>query len=198
MEHLDKEELRDAALKVIPSFNRDSEYWFVLRVTYQREITAYNKLKDKGIHSYVPTRIVSQRIHGRNATVIKPILHNYIFIYSTFNEILSIKFKDIPYLRFQMCTSEDGQYTPMTVPKRQMENFILATDGHEDDVKFYTPGELDLRKGNRVRVLGGLFAGLEGIYIKLKYERKNRVVIEIPAIIGVATSTIPPELVEKI
>lgn len=193
-----KEELRNEALKAIPVADNDSEHWFVLRVTYQRELIAHNILLSKQIRSFVPIRRYMGRVHGRIKACIKPVLHNYIFIYSTFNEIRTIKMKDIPYLRYIMCSSENGQIIPMTVPNWQMENFILAADNADDDLKFYTPGEIDLKKGDRVRVLGGVFAGLEGIYVRIKQEKKKRVVIEIPTLIGVATSTISPELVEKI
>jgi len=198
MENIEKDELRNAALQPSSVPGRDTDHWYVLRVTYQRELSAHETLTGIGIRSFVPTNRLIQRVHGRKQTVIKPVLHNYIFVYSSFNEIMTIKFNNIPHLRYVMCNSEDGQWIPMVVPNWQMENFILASDSMDDGLIYYDPGEIDLKRGDRVRVLGGVFTGLEGTYVRVKNERKKRVVIEIPTLIGVATSTISPDLVEKI
>jgi len=178
--------------------NNDENCWYVLRVTYQRELKAKEILDGMGIHCYVPVTKDKKKVKGRLKEKIVPVLHNYIFVYSTKAIITSIKQEQIHYLRYVMSNSDEGNREPMVVPSYQMENFLLVTCASEKDFQFYIPSEVNLKKGDKVRVLGGIFAGLEGKLVKLKKEKFKRVVVEIEGLIGVVTDTLPPELVEKI
>lgn len=53
-----------------------------------------------------------------------------------------------------------------------------------------------LKKGDKVRVLGGIFEGAEGTLKRIKGDR--RVVVSIPGVIAVATANIHASLLEKI
>ena len=53
---------------------------------------------------------------------------------------------------------------------------------------------IDLRKGDRVRILVGPFKGVEGTYIR----QEKRVVIKIEGIGGIATMEINTDDIEKI
>lgn len=49
-----------------------------------------------------------------------------------------------------------------------------------------------------VRITGGTFEGVEGIYQRIKGVRDKQVVVCIEGIVAVATATVPAYLVEKI
>ena len=53
-----------------------------------------------------------------------------------------------------------------------------------------------MRKGDKVRITGGLFEGAIGTLMRIKGNR--RVVVSIPGVIAVATTDIHPSLIEKI
>ena len=57
---------------------------------------------------------------------------------------------------------------------------------------------IDLRRGDRVRVLTGPFEGVEGIYIKMPNRHEKRVVIKIEGIAAVATLALNAADVEKL
>ena len=65
-------------------------------------------------------------------------------------------------------------------------------------LSFFSPDEVNLRKGTKVRITGGDFAGQEGIFLKVKGARDRRVVIEIQGVIALAMATIHPDLIEVI
>lgn len=172
--------------------------WYVLRVTYQREITASKALEELQIEHYVPT--VRTRIRNEKGVAIgwktEPLVHNYIFIYDTYENILRIKQGKLDYLRFMMAKDpKTGESVPQYVPDKQMADFIKVV--HAMGFKPVDP-DIDLKKGDRVRVLTGPFEGVEGIYIKMPNRHEKRVVIKILGIAAVATMALNASDIEKI
>ena len=79
-----------------------------------------------------------------------------------------------------------------------MRDFIAVTGTYDEHLLFFKPEEINPAKGTRVRIIGGDFAGYEGIFIKVKGARDRRVVICIQGIIAMAMATISPDLIEVI
>lgn len=58
--------------------------WYVLRVTYQRELSTKEYLDKLDIENFVPVRVVRRRdSKGRFSRVREVAVHNYIFVRST-------------------------------------------------------------------------------------------------------------------
>ncbi len=172
--------------------------WYVLRVTYQREIAASKSLNEMGIENFVP--IVKTRIRNERGISIgwkeDPLLHNYIFIHDSYDKILKIKQGKLDYLRFMMGKDDTGlKSVPQYVPDKQMADFIRVVKSK--GMKTLDP-DIDLRKGDRVRVMVGPFEGVEGVFIKMPNRHEKRVVIKIEGVAAVATMAINASDVEKI
>ena len=172
--------------------------WYVLRVTYQREITASKALEELQIEHYVPT--IRTRIRNDKGVSIgwktEPLVHNYIFVRDTYENILRIKQGKLDYLRFMMAKNpKTGENEPQYVPDKQMMDFmkVVRTMGSKP-----VDPDIDLKKGDRVRVLTGPFEGVEGIYIKMPNRHEKRVVIKILGVAAVATMALNASDVEKI
>jgi len=91
---------------------------------------------------------------------------------------------------------EEGKTKFMVVPQKQMEDFMRVAGTLSDDITYYHPDEIALEKGRRVRVLGGMFDGIEGILVRGKGRRDRRVVVLIEGVMAVSTATIEPDLIE--
>lgn len=172
--------------------------WYVLRVTYQREITASKALEELQIEHYVPT--VRTRIRNEKGVSIgwktEPLVHNYIFIRDTYDNILKLKQGKLDYLRFMMGKDDKGMLSvPQYVPDKQMADFmkVVRTMGSKP-----VDPDIDLKKGDHVRVLTGPFEGVEGIYIKMPNRHEKRVVIKILGVAAVATMALNASDVEKL
>ena len=172
--------------------------WYVLRVTYQRELAAQEQLEEQGIKTYVPLKRVRKSVKGRLVWKVEAALHNYIFVYLNLKKIKDIKTHDIPYLRYVMGVDADGQKRPQYVPDSQMENFIAITSQETEKIKYLDPDFIDLKVGDRVRVLEGPFKGLEGVYMRTSGRHEKRVVVKILGLVAVATPVLPSASVEKI
>ena len=172
--------------------------WYVLRVTYQRELTAAKQLEELGIEHFIPT--VRIKIRNEKGLAIgwktEPLIHNYIFINASYNDILDIKQRKLDYLRFMMGKDDEGMNTvPQYVPDKQMTDFIkvVRTIGSKP-----VDPSIDLKKGDRVRIMTGPFEGVEGVYIKMPNRHEKRVVIKIEGIAAVATVALNASDVEKL
>ena len=180
--------------------SRDNRSWFVLRVTYQRELIAKTKLDELNIENFVPIQKVRVKgKSGRLTGVTKVLLHNYIFVYTVKSQIDILKRGELPFLRYVMYNDENGLRKIQTVPERQMKNFIAIAGTEDERVMFLNPEEVDLSKGDKVRVLGGPFEGVEGHFMRvINGKREKRVVVKITGVAAIATASLPVSLVEKI
>lgn len=179
-------------------FRKKEVAWYVLRVTYQREITASKALEELQIEHYVPT--VRTRIRNEKGVSIgwktEPLIHNYIFVHDSYENILKLKQSKLDYLRFIMAKDDTGLLSvPQYVPDKQMNDFIkvVRTMGFKP-----VDPDIDLRKGDKVRILTGPFEGVEGIYVRMPNRHEKRVVIKIEGIAAVATVALNASDVEKI
>lgn len=171
--------------------------WYVLRVTYQRELSTKEYLDKLHVENFVPVRVVRRRdSKGRFSRVREAAVHNYIFVRSTREVIDDLKTFRLPILRYVM-HQQNGENQIMTVPESQMRNFIAVAANIDEPVIFLSPEEVALSKGDKVRIKDGVFMGVEGTFMRVKNTRDRRVVVKIDGITAVATASIPSALVEK-
>ncbi len=174
------------------------EMWYVLRVTYQREMVCKEKLEVMGVKCFLP--VIKQRRQGRGGRfvwVVLPAIHNFLFVHTTLSVINTIKTEHLPYLRYIMQGGKDSARHPMVVPDKQMNDFIAVAGSSDEHVAYLNPDELHLTVGDKVRVIGGPLIGVEGYFVRIQNKRDRHVVVRIPGIVAVATS-VPAVLVEKV
>lgn len=173
-----------------------NKQWYAMRVTYQRELAAKEMLKEFDVESFVPMKRTRRiKKNGKTTWSLTSALHNYIFIHSDRKTIDNIKQYTIPWLRYIISPSKR---TPIIVPERDMINFITVAGNAQEDIRYLNPGEINLTRGDKVRVLGGAFEGAEGIFMKIEGSRSKRVVVKIEGLVAVATTALPSMLIEKI
>lgn len=115
----------------------------------------------------------------------------------------------LPSIIFVRCTHEFARQMrnhrvmwPMCMPgttefavisEREMKVFRTAVESGLRNLEVI---DLELAKGQRVRVLEGMFKGYEGYVVRLHNNR--RFVITIPGVVALATIYIPPHLLAKV
>lgn len=173
-------------------------HWYVLRVTYQRELATQDQLNQMGINNFVPTlKIRKRNSQGKFYWVREVAIHNYVFVQTSKQVIDKLKHQTLPHLRYIM-HSKNGERRIMTVPESEMQNFIAVAGNAEEHIRFLPPDEARLSEGDRVRILGGPFEGVEGNLIKTSKGKRTAVVIRIEGIAAVVTTSLPMRLIEKI
>ncbi|MEE0804731.1 MAG: UpxY family transcription antiterminator [Prevotellamassilia sp.] len=190
----------------IVRFPKDVQNWYVLVVTYRTEQKMQAKLRELGkLEAFVPMRRTRRRdAQGKFRYDEKVAIHNYIFVHTTYNRLMALKKEypfDLEYSLLHRDVYEQGERigrAPVVVPRNQMLNFIAVAGNQKERVQVLDAEKLDWEAGQRVRIIGGTFAGVEGIYLRTTKKHERRVVVKLDGIAAVATTALPSVLVEPI
>ena len=167
--------------------------WYAIRVTYNRELKVKADLDERGIQNFVPMQYKHIRKGGKIMKKLVPTIHNLIFVLIDKKSMVEYKATTTLPIRYIMDREKN---VPMVIPRRQMDNFIAVAGSYDEQLIYIENDPGLLKKGDKVRVLGGIFEGAEGTLKRIKGDR--RVVVSIPGVIAVATANIHASLLEKI
>jgi transcription antitermination factor NusG len=169
--------------------------WYVLRITYSRELKFKEYLDERNIENFIPMQYKMLVKGNKKIRKLVPVVHNFIFVHAALNVINEIKRNEeyrFP-IRYMMdCVS----HKPIIVPDKQMHNFIMVSSSFNDQLIYLDAEELKIKKGDRVRITNGIWAGIEGDFVRIRGDR--RLVVSIQGIMAVATAFVHPSCIEKI
>ncbi len=169
--------------------------WFVMRA-YKSERLAEDILGgENGLEFFIPKHYVMRVFHGRKSKRLVPVIPSLVFVHASKDSILSFK-KLHNFLQFVMWNKTTGSEC-LVVPDEQMEDFIKVASSLEGGTTFYKPEEIDIKRGTRVRIHGGRFDGVEGVFMQVKGRRNRRLVVMLDGIMAVVAE-VDPDLVEII
>ena len=172
---------------------REVPVWYPLRVTYNRELKVKEDLDARGVTNFVPMQYRREERGGVMVKWLVPSIHNLIFVKMKPSEMIEYrKTTDLP-VRYIM---NREKHIPITVPDREMENFIKVAGTYNEKLIYLNPDPGDFSEGERVRIIGGEFEGAEGIFVRIKRDR--RVLINIQGVVAVATTHVHLSMLEKI
>lgn len=171
--------------------------WYALSAPYRKELEAQRLLEKNEVRNYLPMhyRIFTMK-SGKKVRKLVPVISNLLFAYTSKTHLQEIK-QGVPFLQYRT-RPEGGRNVPIIVPDNQMQQFMAVCETHNERLIYLQPDEINLAKGTRVRVIGGPFDGVEGLFVKVKGARSKRVVVLINGITAVATAEIEPEYIEVV
>lgn len=73
---------------------------------------------------------------------------------------------------------------------------MAVASAENDKLIYLIPEEINLAKGTKVRIIGGAFNNVEGIFVKVKGVRSRRVVLLVEGVTAVALTEVSPDLLE--
>ena len=198
--------------------NEKTAGWYALKVFFNKVFDIEDLLAGAGFETYVPVRKVE--LKGEEFLRVKRRLalqdddrndrkYEQVGprIYRRETVVTSLAFvraseEDLPWIRNQLegkgfVYMTADRKRPAVIPDRQMAMFRLVASSGEEGLEFFSEERLvNYAQGDRVRVKEGPLKGAEG-YIK-RIRRDRRLLVAIEGFIAVATSYIPPELLEKV
>ena len=164
-------------------------HWYVAN-TCRQEKKIKQRLDSMGIENFIPFQQIARKIHGVDKLIEVPVIPNLVFIHTPFKSCMSLIQEyafDMRYLRDR----ETGNF--LIVPDKQMNDFMFLLDFSKEMVEVVNE---NLKKGDKVRVIKGDFAGIEGKLIRVKGHK--RVVVRLEGVVSLATAYIPGSFLEKI
>ena len=177
----------------------DPKIWFPMRVTYQREMKMRAELDRLGIESFVPMtyKMIDADTDNPSRKFV-PAIRNLIFVRSTQERISHLKSSNevLEPLRYMIDNTAEEAHTIMTIPDRQMQNFMRVASKSDDSVMFLDDESVVGKEGKRVEIIGGAFEGVTGVIRRVK--RCKRVVVEIEGVASVAIAFVPAVWLKEI
>ena len=164
-------------------------HWYVAN-TCRQEKKIKHRLDSMGIENFIPFQQIARKIHGVDKLIEVPVIPNLVFIHTTLKTCMSLIQEyafDMRYLRDR----ETGNF--LIVPDKQMNDFMFLLDFSKEMVEVVNE---NLKKGDKVRVIKGDFAGIERELIRVKGHK--RVVVRLEGVVSLATAYIPGSFLEKI
>lgn len=173
--------------------------WYVLRCIYGKEVELSESIRtDFGVESFVPLEKIRQKgRHGLFQWVQRSALTGYVFLHTDRDTLFGLV-KRMGNVRTMVRRNEQQLFEPVVIIDKAMMDFIRVSGSAEQKALYLDPARLQLKAGDRVRVMGGTFAGLEGYFVQIGSKHEKRVVVQLDNLIAVATTAIPASLVEKI
>jgi len=170
--------------------------WYVMRV-YKNEKKAEAMLTyDGSLRYFIPKKKVLRLRHGKKTVCLEPVIPSLVFVYASYQHILQFKHSCYGDLQFVTWKIEDRCHY-LTVNDKEMDNFIRICEQRESETCFYKPEEIHINKGTKVRVHGGAFDNVEGIFVKVKGKRARQLVVLLTGVMAVST-TVDPDYLEII
>lgn len=165
------------------------EGWYVAK-TYRHERKIKEMLAQMGVKHFIPFHETVKEIGGKRQKVEVPFISGLIFVYGSTKNCISLV-NDYGYpMRY---VRDFSSRSLLRVPDKQMADFIYLVEHHENEIEVLPH---DLRQGDRVRVVAGSFAGIEGELMRIAGHR--RVVVRLDNLFSIATVYIPGSYLEKI
>jgi transcription antitermination factor NusG len=174
--------------------------WYVLFAANGKAMKIKPCLEEASIEHFFPMYYKDKKIRGseRYERVKLPLLGNLIFAKSSKN-VLDPVLKEA---KLRLSISSDlyyrdfGDKTTIIIPENQMRNFIAVAGNDKEQIIYLSNEDVSLRKGMKVRITGGVFAGVEGVFMRIKGDK--RLVVSIPNLFSVATAYIPSCYVQAV
>ncbi len=178
---------------MVPKNDSSVVRWYVMRA-YKSENMAEEKLAGEGgLEFFIPKHYVMRTFHGKKSKRLVPVIPSLVFIHASKDQILEFK-KTNNFLQFVMWEKSTGSEC-LVVPDGQMEDFIKVSSQLEDTTVYFKPEEINITRGTRVRIHGGRFDGVNGVFMQVRGKRNRRLVVMLEGIMAVAAE-VDPDLVE--
>ena len=192
--------------------------WYALKVFYRKVFEIEALLDGMGLETFIPVRKVQLKgeEHLRTARRLAtpddrrcdnqfiqagPVIYKREPVVSS---LLFVRAEEDRIPEIEAAVQGDAfvykmvdKVRPAVIPDKQMAMFRMVCSSGDDGLEFFSDeGMTRYRQGDRVRVLEGPLKGTEG-YIK-RIRKDRRLLVAIEGFIAVATSFIPPRLLEKV
>ena len=204
------------------SWKHEGKSWYLLRygqISFQK---MHSQLENSGLEFFLPSyTAVENRKQGVQVRVERALMFNMMFIHSSLDECVKFVVNN-PGVNFMVKPSEEHPCVSLnqlsaeekkkefcydqatfryviTIPERQMDIFIKAvTNRNTRIIPFMKPTEIDLEKGDKVKIVGGPYDGVEGILESQKGKDGGTVYVHILNFIATRTTEIRPEFIQII
>ncbi|MDR0547657.1 MAG: UpxY family transcription antiterminator [Dysgonamonadaceae bacterium] len=174
----------------IIEYNRS--HWYAARVKYRAEkkLKSFLEKERNDIGFFIPFKTVISERAGERFPQEKPIIPCLVFVNTDYRTALLLP--ELSGLSVSYIKNLSTNHIRV-IPDKQMQDFMRVLDLSEKGSILLSE---NLKRGDKVRVIKGVFAGVEGELVRIKGHK--RVVVNLEGVCSLATTYIPLEYLELI
>ncbi|MBO4964823.1 MAG: hypothetical protein J6C81_00985 [Muribaculaceae bacterium] len=183
--------------------NQAETHWYPLRAfrlkfsegnSFPAHVEKFNRLSNSRLGTFAPTIVQIASRLGKLKRCTRPLACNYVFLRSTENELRAF-IKMFPIYSPLYSLIKDMRAV-ISIPDRDMNNFIRLAEAYSNELPCYSPSEIDLVKGDKVKIIGGQFSGIVGILQSQKGKNGGRVSVNVANLLAAETLEIAPDYIQ--
>ena len=186
------------SVRYVPDKNKS---WYVFRASYGREDKASDFIVEDGSFVYIAKKYVRKSVNGKLKKVLETLIPNLLFVYTDKDKAEeyvkstpALSYLTYYYNHFEL--DDDNKNPPLTVSCKEMENFIIATCNKNEHLMFVQEEQCHFKGGEIVKVINGMFKGVEGKVARVSGQQ--RVIVTITNVGLVSTAYIPTAFLQII
>lgn len=164
--------------------------WYAARVRYRTEKRIKAFLEREKIEHFIPLKQKVRQKRGKITKIEVPEIPCLVFVKTTYRTALSLPYSS----GFRMGYIRNPEtHGFQIIPDKQMKDFMFLLDFSDATLRV---DNSNLRRGDKVRVIRGEFAGIEGELVRFKGHK--RVVVRLEGVFSLITTYIPGNFIERI
>jgi transcription antitermination factor NusG len=179
--------------------SENENVWYVLFAVNRKAAKINDFLTKSNFECFFPLGYKEQRVRNSERTkpTLQPLIENLVFVKSSKERLTPIlreikeRFNIIGDLYYRY--REEKKRIIIVVSEKKMRDFIAIAGCTQEHIIYFFNDDVNFEKGTRVRIIGGTFVGIEGIFLKIK--GINRVIVSLPNLLSVATAFIPTRFI---
>ena len=186
------------SVRYVPDKNKS---WYVFRASYGREDKASDFIVEDGAFVYIAKKYVRKSVNGKPKKVLETLIPNLLFVYTDKDKAEeyvkstpALSYLTYYYNHFEL--DDEHKNPPLTVSCKEMENFIIATCNKSEHLMFVEEEQCHFKGGEMVKVVDGMFKGVEGRVARVSGQQ--RVVVTITNVGLVSTAYVPTAFLQII
>lgn len=170
---------------------KDGErHWYVIQTRPRYEKKVDEQIKAKGIETFLPLILTIRKWSDRKKKITIPMFPGYLFVHANEEERQRAIQETIGALRYIFYRNKAA-----VVSDRELENIQLSLR----DPERFKIENTNVRKGDMVKITGGVFTGMEGVVTEIRGSYKLTInIIELSMSLNIILNSNEVKLLEKI
>jgi hypothetical protein len=174
--------------------NDENKHWYVMRTLGRFcETGVKQRLEECGIRYYQAMKPVVRTLKGKKVISSEPIIPNLLFVYGSKESIMphTVVGNNFQFV-YNRCSGKQADC--LIVPVKAMDDFIRVAESN-GNTNIFMPEEIQLAKGQRIRMIGGALDGVEGYFVKRKGCRRKTLLVVLDGLFGISAE-VEPDMIE--
>lgn len=165
-------------------------YWYVIQTRPRYEKKVDEQIKAKGIETFLPLILTIRKWSDRKKKITIPMFPGYLFVRANEEERQRAIQDTVGALRYIFYRNKAA-----VVSDRELENIQLSLR----DPERFKIENTNVRKGDMVKITGGVFTGMEGVVTEIRGSYKLTInIIELSMSLNIILNSNEVKLLEKI